>query len=400
VIEQSNELISQEPVMSDHYRELNQTLLNETALYVDAILDPKSSSLPLLECPAVTSLGNGDSRTSINHTRYEWLQLYHSNTEGTIQPRYLFALNLHQNAPLLPALLGSILEAVRFLGLQNCALSIVEGRSTDGTYEILFSLKERLEQMQLQFFFQTSDIDTNKDRIVSLAKLRNQALIPYMASPETFSEKSTIIFINDIVPCAEDILEILHQRQYQGADMSCAMDWTYLSDTPTFYDVWISRGMSGDLFFDIPASGSWDNASNLLWNDTVSRQRFERHEPFQVFSCWNGLTAFTAEPILQQRIRFRANSDKECFQGEPSLFCKDMWFNGFGKIMVVPSVNVEYSVENTKRLKELKGFAADLVKTENEVARILWEEKPPDQVKCMPNYDRQSWPQWDEGLPL
>jgi alpha-1,3-mannosyltransferase len=383
-----NNLISQDPVLPDHYRKPNETLLRDAPASVDAILNPQSSTLEHLECPA------------LNHSRYDWLHIYHGSEQGTIRPRYLFALDLYQNAPLLPALLGSILEVVRFLGPQNCALSIVEGRSTDGTFEILSSLTGKLDEIGLKYFFQTSDIDTHNDRIVSLAKLRNQALAPYVKSSAEFSEQSTIVFINDIAPCAEDILEIIHQRQYQGADMSCAMDWTYLSETPTFYDVWIARDMSGDLFFNIPANGSWDNANDLFWNDTVSRRRYENHEPFQVFACWNGLTAFVAKPIFQEKIHFRGNVENECFQGEPSLFCKDMWFSGHGKIMVVPSVNVEYSVRNTKRLKELKGFTSDWTRKESDSARITWEEKPPEQVKCMPDHDRQSWPPWNEALPL
>lgn len=31
--------------------------------------------------------------------------------------------------------MSSIVEAIRFLGLEHCAILIVEGRSDDGTYE-------------------------------------------------------------------------------------------------------------------------------------------------------------------------------------------------------------------------------------------------------------------------
>jgi len=29
---------------------------------------------------------------------------------------------------------------------------------------------------------------------------------------------------------------------------------------------------------------------------------------------------------------------------------------------------------------------------------IEWQEKPPEKVKCMKNYDDQIWTPWDEGL--
>jgi alpha-1,3-mannosyltransferase len=51
----------------------------------------------------------------------------------------------------------------------------------------------------------------------------------------------------------EDILELIHQRLLQKADMTCAMDWIY--GGATFYDVWVSRAMNGDQFFEVPQSG-------------------------------------------------------------------------------------------------------------------------------------------------
>jgi alpha-1,3-mannosyltransferase len=35
----------------------------------------------------------------------------------------------------------------------------------------------------------------------------------------------------------EDILEIIHQRKALGAYQTCAMDWTYVGEHPTFYEV-------------------------------------------------------------------------------------------------------------------------------------------------------------------
>lgn len=40
------------------------------------------------------------------------------------------------------------------------------------------------------------------------------------------------------------VVELIHQRDFQEADMTCAMDWYYPGgrDAPSiFYDVWISR---------------------------------------------------------------------------------------------------------------------------------------------------------------
>lgn len=193
----------------------------------------------------------------------------------------------------------------------------------------------------------------------------------------------------------EDILELIYQRRWQGADQTCAMDWTYVGENPTFYDVWIARGMTGDTFFKIPEDGSWDFAWNLFWNDDKARAKLSAMKPFQVFSCWNGITAFTAKPLLDG-IRFRGHKPEECFQGEPKLFAKDLWANGYGKIAVVPSVNVEYSDENAKRIKALKGYVARHVTDDD--ARIEWEANPPEKVKCMPTHQNQFFVEWNEGL--
>jgi alpha-1,3-mannosyltransferase len=70
-------------------------------------------------------------------------------------------------------------ETVRFLGPKNCALSIVEGNSDNGTFEILEALRKAMGSLGLEFHLRTSDIDLkNADRIEGLAALRNLALEP------------------------------------------------------------------------------------------------------------------------------------------------------------------------------------------------------------------------------
>ena len=100
---------------------------------------------------------------------------------------------------------------------------------------------------------------------------------------------------------------------------------------------------------------------------------------------------------MQRTITFRTPRQGECYQGEPRLFAKDMWKNGFGKIAVVPSVNVEYSDEAATRIKALKGYTSSHVKSGGE-EKIEWEAKPPEKVRCKPGDGEQAWVPWDEGL--
>ncbi|OTA08679.1 hypothetical-protein [Trichoderma parareesei] len=355
--------------------------------YLEAILTPELSTLPNLVCPA------------INTTRYG--ELKSKDTPGpAIQ--YFFALNLRQNLPLLPRLIGSIVEAIRFLGPSQCVLSIVEGNSPDGTADVLAALRPALESIGARYYVESSPIDPSKgDRVARLAQLRNKALAPLLDLHDLATSDTIVIFLNDVAACAEDILELVHQKRALGADMTCAMDWTYVGEHPTFYDVWIARTINGDSFFEIPPDGSWDSAWNLFWNADETRNRFYSQRPFQVFSCWNGATAFTAQPILEKTVQFRAAKESagECRQGEPQLFCKDLWFRGYRKIAVVPSVNLEYSVEKAKKIKEAKGYTSDTVLRQDPAGDgIDWRLDPPDKVKCMPVWENQYWQSWNETL--
>ena len=373
-------------------REGNSTLLKMGQSFVKAIMDPNDTSFPRLDCPAPTS----DRYAYLKHPpRIE-------RAPGS-QPRYFFALDLHQCVDLLPRLIGSIVETIRFLGPKNCALSIVEGRSDDGTYEVLKLLKDELDLLGVDYFFMSSEINPGKDnsihRISALAELRNLAIQPLVDHAGNYHPNVTVVFINDVAICMEDVLELIHQRVYQNADMTCAMDWTYVGPDPTFYDVWIARGMNGDSFFNIPPDGNWNSAWNLFWNNPTAHQRQQEGQPFQVFSCWNGAVTFTAKPLIEDNIRFRASRESECFQGEPKIWAKELWYHGYGKIAVIPSVNLEYSDKAAKKIKALKGYASSWIEAEGkEGLRIEWDEKPPEKVKCIPTYQNQTWPPWDEGL--
>ncbi|KAF7561157.1 hypothetical protein G7046_g2965 [Stylonectria norvegica] len=372
----------------------NGTILSATKItaYVDAIFDPEATEPPRMVCPI------------LNTARYLTLESTASTGSEDGEPAidYFFAVDLRDCLTLLPRLLGSVVEAIRFLGPQRCALSIVEGNSPDGTSDVLAAIRYELEALGVAYFFQPSRTDpAENDRIQRLAELRNLALEPLVNNANRTSQSTTVVFLNDVAICVEDILELVFQKKSLGADMTCAMDWTYLGPDPTFYDVWVARGMNGDPFFDIPKDGNWDSAWNLFWNAPKALSRFEDNRPFQVFSCWNGAAAFDARPVIREGLRFRApNTDAgECVQGEPQLFCKDLWFNGHGKIAVLPSINLEYSDEKGAMIKKAKGYTSDWYSNQElEADWIEWVVEPPEKVKCMPTYDNQYWQAWNESL--
>lgn len=187
-------------------------LQEKAAIYGQSIFDPTDTSVDRLACP------------QISHERYEHLQI----PQDEYRRKYYFALDLRQVVDLLPRLLGSVVEAMRFLGPQNCALAIVEGNSADGTWEVLSALAPELENLGVRYFLRNEKLDPagSDDRIGNLARLRSLALEPLrnsrnetarklglLGSTLDYMDDSVVIFLNDVAACTEDIRKYL-QRLY------------------------------------------------------------------------------------------------------------------------------------------------------------------------------------------
>ncbi|KIW26269.1 hypothetical protein, variant [Cladophialophora immunda] len=361
--------------------ELNEERMRIIEPYIKAITDPSDRRFPRLRCPLPMK------------ERYENFRRRRSFATRWDTPprRWFFALNLHQCAPILPRLLASVVEAIRFLRPQDCVLSIVARHSNDGTMEILAKIREEMDTLNVTYYFSTSDVDPFKegnDYITEWAALRNLALDPLVRQPELYDPDTTVIFLNDAAICTDDILELIYQKVYQKADMTCGMDWANHGEN--FNDLGASRGMTGDMFVYTPQDGKVDPNNTLFRNDPRTKTRFEARLPFQVYSCWNGGAVFTAKPLLRHNITFRASRHDECHMGEPLLLCKDFWKYGYGRIAVVPSVNIGYNDDESRQTKKRYGFATEIVQRVEEdldlaairQSKIRWQAAPPKSVKC------------------
>lgn len=107
---------------------------------------------------------------------------------------------------------------------------------------------------------------------------------------------------------------------------------------------WYEHDALIDYYRD-PRSLDVKRAPSPLYDDPENRARFLSLLPIQVFSCWNGMAAFTATAFLNHDIRFReARNDhddagnvkivtekaSECY-----LSSVDMWKAGLGRILLV-----------------------------------------------------------------
>ncbi len=93
------------------------------------LMNPEAMDLPRLECPPQLS-------------RYEPLQQPPSEGPGI---QYFLALGLREVLPLLPRLMGRIVETLHFLGPKACAVSILEENSPDSTGDVLGAVRQELE---------------------------------------------------------------------------------------------------------------------------------------------------------------------------------------------------------------------------------------------------------------
>lgn len=160
---------------------------------------------------------------------------------------------------------------------------------------------------------------------------------------------------SDVLPCTDDLLELIWQSRRQNAGITCGADYIFHEEIgqPVFYDSepdfrgsrshltfcadWVARDINGTALENAP----FEN----IFRDRPSQHRFERHLPVQVQSCWNGIAILDPAPLyMHPRVKFRMAklSEGECSASECGLICNDYWNAGYGRIVMVPRVKLAY----------------------------------------------------------
>jgi len=356
--------------------------------YVRSILDAGDTSFDRLACPTPDARRYGPLRGG-------------GATDPAAAPavRFFFVVTVRQASHVLPRLLGSVVEAIRFLGPEACVLSVAEEGSRDGTWEILRALSPALRAAGIANHLHASASaprpeDARTPR--GMGALRNAALGPLAA--ERVDARATVVFLDGVAACAEDILELVHARQALDATMTCGLDWAVEPGrNPTFASAAAARTVGGDVFLDGRAGAL------LLGSDAEAFERLEAHRPFSVFSCWGGGAAVSAGVLLGANgVRFRAPDRRQeaCFSesgGEEILFAAALWRAGEGRVAVLPSVNLAYSDDAAEKVKSGKGYVGQWVK--GRAGRlgpesVAWREAPPGEVQCRPEEGREGETRW------
>ena len=243
-------------------------------------------------------------------------------------------------------------KLINFLDERNVIVSIVEnGDSKDNTRDYLKQFKKYLDsKLVINSFLLTHEIEDPRKqenlsedqikymRIQYLAKLRNKCFDLLYQIPNLDINNIKVINFNDIIFSFEDIIKLLSTNN-EDYDVVCAMDYYF-----NFYDIWVSIDLDGENLLD----------NFPYFKNKEAQDQYIYYKPIRIFSCWNGVIAFNASALKDQKLQFRdqdystKNTKEIChdlkgYESECTYFNIDMETLGFKKRFINPEVKVAYN---------------------------------------------------------
>lgn len=205
--------------------------------------------------------------------------------------KIFIAASFFNNEDVLPYWTQTMLDVITYLGRDNVFVSIVESNSADRSPDLLRDFDRKLDGLSVQRRIlvkddavpKPSDMSWN-NRIDFLAAVRNRAMEPLVEH----GGYDRVLFSNDIYVEPESVIELLETAD--GAyDMACGLDFAHFGA----YDMWVLRDRIGHL-----ASGIWP-----YFFDAADYTAMKEGAPVPVFTCWNGITVFAADPLVPVHLR-------------------------------------------------------------------------------------------------
>ncbi|TBU36820.1 cryptococcal mannosyltransferase 1-domain-containing protein [Dichomitus squalens] len=250
----------------------------------------------------------------------------HPSPRGYARGEKVFiAAAFHQNEQVLPYWTQTTLDAITYLGTDNVFVSVVENYSSDRSPELLREFASELDKRGV------------KNRILvqdeTIKKPEKVALEPLLAH----GGYDKVLFSNDIFIEPESVIELLETRD-GDFDFACGLDFGHFGA----YDMWVLRDRVGHL-----TAGIWP-----YFFDTAGYEAMKKENPVPVFTCWNGIVVFQADPAghpwakklgpspaLTSPLVFRASVEGECYSSESFLLPYDLRrIMGLNKIYANPRV--------------------------------------------------------------
>jgi len=147
--------------------------------------------------------------------------------------KYFFAINLYNSFDVIPDLFPTLFKVSAILGFQNVYVSIYENGSNDQTKALLriFDALCRSAGLRVQIRTSMRTRGNFNHRIEYLAEVRNAAFVPLQELRDAHGELfDSIVFMNDVLPCVDDLLELIWQSRLNNAGITCAADYMYHTD--------------------------------------------------------------------------------------------------------------------------------------------------------------------------
>lgn len=377
------------------------------------------------------------------------------------------AVNLHNSEGIIPSQALALLEAVYLLLRRNRVfVSIYENGSSDSTRRLLADFASALQAIGVDgLWLHTSRMLSDfrvTDRIVMLSEIRNLALAPMIPYATDDTGAGTFLFMNDVMTCSSDILELIHQQRLQKADMVMGTDWGTINRTirqdepgylspedstydpkrppykqvPRLYDMWVTRGISGDLVYPFrtpggytPISDSEDWVTDAFSTESKGvRERWLEGRPFPVYSGWGGMAAFDASLFTSQHLRFRSSTTSGWSGGsstgalgpwgrlvssegylasdcpgasECEYIARDIWNlrDGKARIVLAPQARTAYNIDDWLVITEAVPPPRHVESDSDDDDLIDWSGvNVPDTVVCIASRDKDgtSLDAWSE----
>ncbi|KAG9311506.1 cryptococcal mannosyltransferase 1-domain-containing protein [Chiua virens] len=216
------------------------------------------------------------------------------------QEKIFIAAMFYNNERVIPYWSDSVIKAIHYLGEDNVFVSILESESGDRSAELLEQFDDKLAAMDVSRRILTHDTTIEKpegdlsgnERIKFLSSLRNRVLEPLVET----GGYDKVLFSNDVYVEPETIVELVNTADGEY-DMACGMDFGHFGA----YDMWVLRDKRGRL-----TSGIWP-----YFFDDEDYEAMKTESPAPVFTCWNGIVIFNADPLLPVHLRSNRTLSRE-----------------------------------------------------------------------------------------
>ncbi|KAK3672687.1 hypothetical protein LTR78_007499 [Recurvomyces mirabilis] len=168
---------------------------------------------------------------------------------------------------------------------------------------------------------------------------------------QTIKVLGILIFLNDVVTCASDIRELVHQQRLQQADLVVGIDWGTVkaeNEDPKdslirLYDRWMLRGINGELPCPFEQNAGYSPQTD---NDGASMATCASDLRVSLGARGGGSNGALRELgrlICQDGyMRSHCPGASEC-----EYVCRDIWNmrQGRGRIVLAPQARTTYNVE-------------------------------------------------------